>query len=350
MRGELQVYVTLKKATILFSLIFLITISFVPMAHAEAGDFYEKYEEEFDNPIYSDTDREFVEAYDLESNSFDCGITQIYCHANSIIYSSIIGILNFSIDGLGLVVGIKDWFIDEPKFNVYKKYLSQYSTTLFAAFIIYQIMVAYAKNFSNMEDMGNIFSNKFLVIFVGAAFLGLYNDIMKLIISIQNSASTAILKVAVDKEAFALITFKYSTKYSILIMAVVGIIMVIFLILIGYRFVAFSVMYVLGPVAITTIANDEFNYFNIWFKYIINNAVTLIVQSLCLSFAIGSLTLQFKFLKDLPFLIDMVAGIILAASFCLFALAIPMILGQLGASSGTGRAIGKMIRFASQRR
>lgn len=317
-------------------------------ASAETGDFYERHESDFE--LYTDKYKDFIKAYDLETNTFDCGAFEVYCHMNSPIYSGGIGLLNFVITGLDTIVVGNDWFLKEPKFQAYKGYFNTMTTTMLAIFLTWQIMAGYAQRFTNMDEMDTLINEKFLKACVGAAFLALYDPILSMILDVQNSSISGILKMSVDIESFALVVFRYTTNYGYIVIIFIGLVLTIFLIALTYRFIAFSFMYVAGVLAIPTIVNEEFNYFNIWFRYIINSAVTLILQSICFTFAIGCLTVQYSFLQAMPLGVEVVMGIILSLGFAIFALVIPGILGNLGNSSGTGRTLGKLVRFAAIRR
>lgn len=109
-----------------------------------------------------------------------------------------------------------------------------------------------------------------------------------------------------------------------------------------YRFVLFGLLYVVGVLAIPTILNDEYNYFSLWIRQLINNGVTLFLQALSFSLGFQALLKNSEFGQGAFFSVAM--------AFFILALTIPGILGQLGASSGSGRAIGTLVRYVARKR
>lgn len=336
-------------AVLLFVLFFSLT-SNIDVGFAAEGDFYNKYKSDIDSISHAPNYTEVLKKYDSETKSFECGKFDIYCLSTSAQLGVGIGLMNFVMVLFQYMIIDPNWILNEPIFTKYKGYFDSLTYSLLALFFIWQIAVNYAKNLTQIEEMDQFLNQKIIQI-VGAVFLLVtYDEIFGLILSVQYDITSAVLKLGINEDQFTILVMKYQNMYSILFSLILGIVFLVFIIAILYRFVAFGFFYIMGPIAIVTMPNEEFNYFSLWFKYIINNVVTLFTQCLCLSLAVSAITLQFGILKRLPGGVDIVFGIVLCGAFCIFALVIPMILGQLGASTGTGKSLAKMMRFVAMKR
>lgn len=331
---------------ILFLLMMSFFISLTPV-NAKEGDFYNKYKSEFSESTYIEQYIELLKVYDMQTNTFNCGMIDFYCHSQGTQISLAVGFMKFAFTGTDNLILNPQWILEEPIFKKFKGYFDSMTTSMLILFLVWQILVGYMKRIANLEDVPDLLNQKLLGVFGGAAFLALYDEIFSIIMDLQYDISGSILKFGVDYEHFLLVTFKYGPIYSFLFVYFIGLIFLVFLIALVYRFVALGFSYVVGPVAITTIVNEEFNYFNLWLKYIVNNVITFFLQCLAFSIAVGCLSLQFNFIKNLPTGVEIVVAIIVAVVSCLFALVVPGILGNLGASTGTGRSIGKVLRYVA---
>jgi len=340
------------KSKIIISLILslLILIPTSTITFAEKGDFYEKHQSELDNGPFPEGYIDVIKSYDSTTNSFECGMFDINCKMLGLELSFGVGIMNFVADGMQILVLSPDAIVKDPAFNKFKGYISTMSTTLLTVFLIWQIMVGVAKRFGDPDDTGQLINQKLLQVFAGAAFLGLYEQIFSLVLGFQYDISNAILTSGLERDDLVLMVFKYSSSYSVLFAVFMGVIFIVFSIALIYRFVAIGFFYVVGPAAIATIVNEEFNYFTIWWRYIVNNVVTFFMQCMAFSLSIAAFTNQMRITQNLPWGVDIAVGGLLAVVMCFFALVIPSILGNLGSATGTGRALGKLIRYATIRR
>ncbi|MCM3227556.1 conjugal transfer protein TrbL family protein [Terribacillus saccharophilus] len=338
----------MKKFTPFLLIALLLTVLVLPSnVYAKEGDFWDDHKEEFED--YPDNYTYMIKHFDPDTNEFDCGLTKIYCHINSISFKIALGFTNFVADGTKLLVLDPDSIVMDSGFTKYKNYLDDLSTIMLSIFLVWQIMVMVARRFGDPDDLPETLNNKIFATVVGAIFLGLYPSIFAQILKIQDMAISNLLESGLSRDQLYLMVFKYSPDYSIMFGIFVGLINIIFLIALVYRFVAFGFFYVVGPVAIPTIVNDEYNYFQIWLRAIINNLVTLFCQTLAFVLSLSSLTGELGFIKGLPIGIQPPASFLLATVFCFFALVIPSLLGNMGASTGTGRSLAKVLRYSLRR-
>lgn len=318
--------------------------------YAEKGDFYKKHESELNKIPMGDDYIETLKAYDSTTNSFECGTFDINCKIHSSQLSWSLGLSNFVADGTQLLVLNPEMITKDEAFVKYKNYLSELSTSMLVLFLVWQVMAMMVRRYGDPDDYPSAMNQKLVAVVVGGIFLGLYEPIFNYILTIQHDVTSAILTSGFDREQISLMVFMYTAEYSVFFTLFVAIIYIVFIIALVYRFVSLGFFYVVGPIAIPTMLNEEFNYFQIWLRYIVNNIITLFLQSLCFALAIAATTNQFSFTKNLPYGVDIAAGFLLAAVFCFFALVVPGILGNLGSSTGTGRTIGRIARYAVMKR
>ena len=337
------------KKTLLILLILLISFNFISKsAFAEKGDFYERHESEFES--YPDSYKDIVKKFDSETMTFDCGGLEIDCKIQSIQYSFALGLANFVSVGAKILVLEPDTIVKDKGFVKYKNYLKDLSTTMLSLFLIWQIMIMVARRFGDPDDYPQAMNNKLFLVVSGAIFIGLYEPIFSYILKIQNLAVNNLLDSGLSEDQLFLMIFLYSPSYSIIYGIFVGLINIVFVLALTYRFIAFGFFYVVGPIAIPTIVNEEFNYFQLWLRAIVNNLVTLFLQTLAFVLGLSAITGEMGFVAGLPTGVDVVVGFIVAIGFCFFALVVPSLLGNLGASTGTGRTLGKIVRYSVIRR
>ena len=128
-----------------------------------------------------------------------------------------------------------------------------------------------------------------------------------------------------------------SVGYGLILMIVVSAILFVFFLSILYRTVLFVILYITGVLAIPTIVNDQYNFFNLWMKTVVSNILTLTIQLLC--FVLG-----IKTLVDLTDGGSMILGMI----FFIVGLSIPTLLNQFGASTGSAKAVGSSVKYVAR--
>lgn len=340
----------MKKYQKLIFLVFILFLLIPQNTYAKKGDFYEKHKEEIDEHIIDKGYIKTIKAYDSKTNSFECGMTEFGCKFDSFQLKWALGLVSFVADGTKVLVLEPEMITKDNGFNTYKGYISGLSTSLLVLFLVWQMVAMMMRRFGDPDDYPQAMNQKLLQVFCAACFLGLYEPIFTMVLTVQSDVTSAILESGISKDQLRLMVFLYSIDYSIFFSLFIGIINIVFLIALVYRFVALGFFYVIGPAAIPTMVNEEFNYFTIWWRYIVNNIVTLFVQSMAFALSLAAMTGQFTFTKNLPPGVDVVVGFLLASVFCLFALVLPSLLGNLGSSTGTGRSLGRVVRYAVIRR
>lgn len=310
-------------------------------AQAKTGDFYKDHKKEFDKMSLSEADLDLIKKYDYDTNSFDCGMFDINCHVGGFFYKSAIGLVKGGYKTIQSFVVKPNEITGNKTFKKYKSGLATLSHLMLMVFLLWHIMKIVATRYAESEDGLIAFNDKLLYLFTGGILLGIYDHIINYILQFQQYAVQGIMSDPVDMEDIAVMVFRNGAGYGYLIALILAFILLIFSIAFMYRFVLFGFLYVTGVVAIPTILNDEYNYFSIWLRQMINNGVTLFGQALCFSLGFTALIKNNAFGQGSSFTVAM--------AFFILALCVPSILGQLGASSGTSRTIGTALRYVSRR-
>jgi len=337
-----------KVASFVLCLLFLFS---VPVS-AKEGDFYKRNKAQFDqyeNILGKDYIDNFVKKYDSSTNTFKCDTFDFSCHANAQIFSGALGLAKTSVEQMKIVVRDPQLIVKDPGINKFKGYLTTLANSLLPLFVIWHMMVMALRRLGDPDDYQQAMNQKMLGFITGAIMLGLYNPIFNIILDMQNDLLRGIVKGTVDTDALMVMVFTWSPTYSVVLSFFVLLAVIIFGLAVMYRFVALSFMFMVGPLAIATILNDEFNYFNVWWKYIWNNIVTFALQAIAYAFCIQVLTNQNAYVKSFPYLSQGVVAISMVLVISFFSLTIPFILGNLGSSSGTGRSIGRVARVLIKR-
>lgn len=106
----------------------------------------------------------------------------------------------------------------------------------------------------------------------------------------------------------------------------------------------FIILYIMGPVAITTMVNDEMNFFSLWVRRLVSRVLTLLLQSLCIAMCFATLFhITFKYNET-------ITDLMLAIAFLFVALSVPKMLENFGDSSGAGRSTLLFVRSMGRRR
>lgn len=345
----------MKKIILFIFVIPLLLSTLAITAHAETGDFYNKHKSTFKKKHLSDSEIYTIKQYDYDTNSFDCGITglslikgdlakNIACQINGISYKMSIGATKLAIGGLKNEVVKPSQITDNKIFKKYKSGLGALSHTLLAIFLLWHIMKIIASRYAQPEEGMNMTQDKLLMVLSAGILLGIYDQLINYILLFQQYAVQGVLTESVKAEDIAVFVFAEGANYGMGIALLIGGILLIFSIAFMYRFVLFGLLYAVGVIAIPTMLNDEYNYFSLWLRTFINNGITLFLQAICCSMGLRSL------LKEDSLGLGTGNAFIVAIALFILALAVPTILGQLGASSGTSRMLGSAVRIASRRR
>lgn len=317
------------------------------------NSFYKAYKEEFDEwadnvpgaAIYV----KMMKKYHYKEGEFKCGKFDVVCHIVNFGFVTGSSIINALLSPISkLAIAPEDIILDST-LTKFKRAFNTFTTSLLAVFILFQIMKIYTFRMTNHSDTVSVLNEKVVKIFMASIFLFSYDIFFKVILNIQYRFNFAI---------FNYISNSHEVTQNIMLSMLLtpnGIIFVILILLFAillavlffqmlYTFAMIAVFYVVGPVAITTMVNDEYNMFGNWLKTIISRFLTLGLQGLCviLCLSFGS---RLSFITDSASVSQTLLDKILAIAFLVFGIAVPSLLKEFGNSSGTGRAVTSSAKY-----
>lgn len=310
------------------------------------GDFYKAYEEEFDAwgesvpgaKIYV----KLIKSYNYVEGDFDCGKFDILCHIINFGFvtgTSIVSALLGPIEQLAIA---PEKILNDTTLKKFKTAFSTFTTSLLSLFILYQLMKIYAFRMTNHSDTISILNEKVVKIIVACVLLFSYDLFFKMILNIQYRVNYGIFNYLTNSQELtqnvmlSMLLTPNGTVFVLMILFFAILLAVLFFQML-YTFALISVFYVVGPVAITTMVNDDYNMFGMWLKTIISRFLTLALQGLsvvlCLSFAS-----RIDFITEGASLGEAFFDKIIAIAFLVVGIAIPGLLKEFGNSSGSGKA------------
>lgn len=327
---------------LLFITIFLVLCG--GNVEAKEGDLYEQHKKYFDDNL-SDTTLEYVKKYDYANNNFSCGKWDFMCHLETLTYKWNIGAIK------GLYTGVEN-FVIKPNDIIYNSEFGSYivgfrtiAWTLLAVILLWQTIRLYTLKIGTTEpeDVQESLQQKIILTFVAGILMGIYTMFFEWVLVLQNAAVVDVMRSGVKTKEIVIAIFVNGADYGLFMPLILTIISIVYAIAFMYRFVLFGLLYVTGLAAIPTMLNDEYNYFAIWLRLIITNCITLVIQTLCFALGMTAMVRPGRFFLDGT---DFLVGI----AFCILAIMVPALLGNLGSSSGTSRLMGSVGRFMTRRR
>src|SRR5699024_7253909 len=163
---------------------------------------------------------------------------------------------------------------------------NSFTTSLLAVFLIFQIMKIYVFRLTNHNDTVSVLNEKIVKVFIAGIFLFSYEYFFQLILTIQYRVNYGIFSYVSN-------TNEITTNMMLNLLLTPNGIMFVFMVLayaillailffqMTYTFALIGLFYVVGPVAVVTMVNDEYNMFTMWLRTIIARFVTLSAQGLC---------------------------------------------------------------------
>lgn len=310
------------------------------------GDFYKAYKEEFDeieeNVPGGATYVKLMKKYNYHDGEFECGKFDIVCHVVNfgfVMGSSIVNALLAPLEKLAIE---PEKILADSTLTTFKSAFFTFTTSLLAVFILFQVMKIYAFRMTNHSDTISLLNEKVVKIVMAAILLFSYDVFFKIILNIQYRVTYGLFNYLTNTNEVAqnVMLSQLLTPNGIvfvLMVLVFAILLAVLFFQMLYSFAMIGVFYIVGPVAVTTMVNDDYNMFPLWLKTIISRFLTLALQGLCvvlcLSFGsrIGFLT---EGSGDMMGFLDKITAIV----FLVVGIAIPGLLKEFGNSSGAGRA------------
>ena len=337
----------MKKFLISMSLFLLFIFAPFTVVFAEEGEFMDKTIEEYKTTQSSSEKVDSVESYmknvlylekyDYNTNQFSCKWHEIGCHTNSFLFTTVSGFVYGAVDSFSKFQIDADFITGNPVYEGYMLNFKSLAWTITAIFILWQttkIVILYT---GNGEEGMNSLHDKLIAVVTGGILLGIYAQLFDWMLELTHLLTETMLTTPVTHYDIMQVMAVNSVGYGLILMIVVSAILFVFFLSILYRTVLFVILYITGVLAIPTIVNDQYNFFNLWLKTVVSNILTLTIQLLC--FVLG-----IKTLVDLTDGGSMILGMI----FFIVGLSIPTLLNQFGASTGSAKAVGSSVKHVAR--
>ena len=328
---------------ILFFLLFILS----PLSvFAEEGDFMEETIQEY-KETQSDADQVdnvesymqnvlYLDKYDYSTNQFDCKWHEIGCHTNSFLYTTVSGFVFGAIDSFSKFQLDPDFITGNPIYEGYMLNFKSLAWTIAAIFILWQTLKIIILYSGNGEEGMNSLYDKLVAVIAGGILLGVYAQFFDWLLELTHLLTETMLTSPVTHYDVMQVMAVNSVGYGLILMIVVSAILFVFFLSILYRTVLFVILYITGVLAVPTIVNDQYNFFNLWLKTVVSNILTLTIQLLC--FVLGIKTL-----------VSLESGnMIVGMVFFIVGLSIPTLLSQFGASTGSAKAVGSSVKYVAR--
>lgn len=312
------------------------------------GEFYKAYENEINKwkekreKLFgkgsADDDINLLQDFDYVGGSFDCGWTDVSCHITNVAYGATSTMINWTMIPFSKIV-IKP--SDVLNNNILNNYLSAFNAitkSLLLLFFIFQIFKLIAIRITDLQSVTQETNEKVIMFIIAAFLIFSYSGLFKAIMNIQYLVNYPLMyglsaTENVGKQITFNMIFMGSLSMTIIFLAIIAILIVVLLLQMYYSLALVSVLYVTGPVAITTMLNNEYNFFNVWLRILVARLVTMGLQALCVVLGIRTYaSISFDPVTTLT-------NALTAIAFFIVGITIPSLLGQFGNSSGGGRAV-----------
>lgn len=314
---------------------------------AGKGEFVKAYEEEFDEWKESVPGgkqyHKLMKKYDYQEGEFACGKFDILCHIINFGYVTGTSIVSALLSPLEKLAIAPEEIMNDSTLNVFNSAFKTFTISLLGVFISFQLIKLYSYRMTNHSDTSGVLNEKVIKLLVASVLLFAYDKFFYAILNIQYRVNFGIFNYLSNSQEVTqnivlnMLLTPNGTVFVILILLFAILLAVLFFQMV-YSFALVAIMYVVGPVAITTMVNDEYNMFSLWLKTLIARFLTLALQGLAVVLAL-SFGSRISFLDGDIGIFDSIFDKILALSFLIVGMSIPSLLKDFGNSSGSGRAI-----------
>lgn len=322
----------------------------------EKGGLWKAYKDEIKEEIKkrkdydpnADSMKDFAKKYDTSKGQLDVGKFDVNGHINNFLLQCGSSLIKWGTSLLKDVTIKPSDVLEAPSAQPLMTSFSSLTDMLLALFLVYQVLKIMLVRAVDIGYSGQIIYDKVLKTFVATTLIGLYEPIFKLAMNFQYLLVSPIFKsVEVKDNTASLVAFKSLMVDGVapmIVMAIAGVLFMVITLSMFYSLAMFIILYIIGPVAITTMVNDDMEFFSLWLRKLVGRILTLLLQSLCVAMSFATLMrITFKYQQSLT-------DIMLGFAFLFVALGVPKMLENFGDSSGAGRSALIMVRGMGRRR
>lgn len=316
---------------------------------------YKAYKDEIDAEVekrkenkipHAEDLRDKAKAYDTTTGKLKVGKFDVEGHANNMFLSAGKFLVKSSTEPLKQFTIKPSEVLDAPSAKPMKNAFNSLTDILIALFLIFQLSKILLARAVDIGYNGQQIYDKIFKTFVATILIGLYEPIFKLILSFQYLLVTPILNsISVNDNMAGIIALRgmiVDSMGMMIILPLTGVLLVVVTLSLFYSLAMLIILFITGPVAITTMVNEEMDFFSLWLRKVISRVLTLMLQSLCIAMCFATMfRVTFSSTETLT---DVMLGI----AFLFVALSVPKMLENFGDSSGAGRSTMMFIRSAGR--
>lgn len=238
--------------------------------------------------------------------------------------------------------------LDSPSAKPLKNAFNNLTDVAVALFFAFQIIKIIIMRTTAMETQGQVAYEKTVKLVTASVLLGLYDPLYKLALNIQYLLTNPILRsIGIEKDfgnILAAKTLIIGDVVMLIILPLIAILMFVLTLNLYYSLAYLIILYVTGPLAISSMVNDEMEFWSLWTRKLVSRILTLMLQSICIALSLSTLfRLNFSYTQT-------TTDIFLGLAFLFVALAVPKLLENFGDSSGGGRTTMMMFRTVGRRK
>lgn len=325
------------------------------------GEFYKAYEEEITDLAEqrdaasvegsSDAWVSSLEDLDYVAGEFDCGRFDFNCHINSFVFWAGKGVLEYVMTPMQQLAIQPSEIMDNTVITGYRDMFGSLPESLLALFLIFQILKIISMRMTGQEDFGQAMNEKVTKVVIAGILLFLYDYFFRLILNAQYFLTYPIYSQLsgtdqIRNDIMVTLLLTPNGAMMIFFIAIVAVVLLILFFQMMYSFCLIAVAFVVGPLAIVTLPNDDYNAFGLWLRILIARIITLFMQGL-------AVLLSFSFLLDFDRVLQLNQQpfvYVIAIGFLIVGVLIPSTLQNFGNSSGSTRMVFSSVRMMSRGR
>ncbi|WP_436894444.1 conjugal transfer protein TrbL family protein [Staphylococcus gallinarum] len=318
---------------------------------------YKAYKDEIDKEVerrkknkipHAEDLRDNAKAYDTTTGKLKVGTFDVEGHVNNMFLSAGKFLVKSSTEPLKEFTIKPSDVLDAPSAKPMKNAFNSLTDVLLALFLIFQLTKILISRAVDIGYNGQQIYDKIFKTFVATILIGLYEPIFKLILDFQYLLVTPILhSINVNDNMAGIIALRgmiVDSMGMMIILPLTGVLLVVVTLSLFYSLAMLIILFIIGPIAITTMVNDEMDFYSLWIRRVISRVLTLMLQSLCIAMCFATL---FRVTFNST---ETMTDVMLGLAFLFVALAIPKMLENFGDSSGAGRSTLMFIRSVGRKK
>lgn len=286
--------------------------------------------------------KEFAEEFNTATGKLEVSKFDVEGHINNIFLSMGTFMIEWGTEPLKQFTIKPADVLDAPSAKPMMIAFSSLTDILLALFLVFQLMKIMLARAIDIGYNGQAIYDKILKTFVAATLIGLYEPLYKVALNFQYLLVSPILNAIDLKEntasLVALKALMIDGSAPIVTLILMAILFLVLTLSLFYSLALFIILYIMGPIAIATMVNDDMEFFSLWLRKLVSRILTFLLQSLCIAMCFGTLyhmTFDYR---------ETITDFMLAIAFLFVGLSVPKMLENFGDSSGAGRSTLMFIR------